>query len=190
MAIPSTDNVPPVFITRAPAWEYGVRLDQGMESKALESRAGLEQMQAKRTKGSWRIEWTLVAGFVIARDRELRTLAEIAGPTVVPFWTEETALASTLSGVVVNLSREATLDWFAPGDYIFFRHPSLGDSFRLIESYGGTAQQVVLTAGSSPTYPAGTAVYPCRFCTRDNGQGEVDAHHEGSHEETLAFTTL
>lgn len=194
MAIPDTTNTAPLFVTRAPAWERGVDLEQAMGGTVDASRSGLEQRQQTRFRGAWRMSYRAVLEAVSAKERETRALAEVKAPLWVPFWTEKAVTANPLNGgnpTTLNLSRVVTYDFFYIADYVLLRHPDLGDEFRRIEDWGVNTQQIILEAlGGFTQFPTGTLCYPCRLCLRGQGSAEFSTPHGGSITEALTYATL
>lgn len=194
MAIPNTNNTDPLFITRAPAWEKGVELEQSMLGSIDTARSGLEQRQQRRFRCAWKMTYRAALDGATTRQREARSLAEIKAPLWVPFWTEKAITANALNlgnPTTLNLDRIVTHDFFAVADYVLLRHPTLGDQFRRIEDWGINSQQIILEAlGGFTHFPIGTACYPCRKCVRNQGQAEMQIHHADSTTETLVYVTL
>ncbi len=191
MAIPSTDNQPLVFVTRQPAWEREVTLEQGMATTIFTGRSNLEQRVQQSPRANFRLGYETVLNRSGWKLREERTAVEIRTKLVVPFWPRKRVTASTIVSNLVSISGKSTPDWFTPGDYIYLFHTSVGGYFRLIVDTGSSDQQLELEADlSSPVFPIGSAVYPCRFCLRDIGDGQFEGLSEDSVIEKLAFMTL
>jgi hypothetical protein len=195
MAIPNTDNTAALFVTRAPAWEKGVELEQGMAGSIDTSRSGLEQRQQRRFKCGWKLSYKAALDAANARQREERSLAEIKAPLWVPFWTEKAILANPITLVnptTVNLDRIVTHDFFAVDDYVLLRHATLGDQFRKITAWGINTQQIIFESlgGAEVLFPIGTACYPCRLCIRSQGMAEMQRRHADSTTESLVYVTL
>lgn len=190
MALPDTTNQTPLFVTRRPAWEDGVELEQSAQSDVVTSRNGLEQRQQRSGRNMWKISFKAYLSASEREARRRRSLAEIRTMLWVPFWTEH-SLTAAMSTNALTLDRETSLDFFAPGDWVFFDSPTQGQQFRQIEAQGGTAQQVTLAAGSgSITFDVGTPVYPCRACVREGGLAEFEDEGEATSRETLTYATL
>lgn len=191
MAIPSTLNVSPLFVSRAPAWEKGVSLVQTMGGSVFAARSGLEQRQQRRTRAGLKLSYKAYLNSQAQQSREARTLGEIAAPLWVPMWTERANTANALTGTTLNLDRITTPDFFAPGDWILLRDATLGDQFRQIDEAGSTDQQVILVDDPDAVeFPISTACWPCRLCIRSGGQADFRLPHADSAEETLTYVTL
>jgi hypothetical protein len=194
MAIPSTKNTTPLFVTRAPAWEKGVELEQNMGGHIDTSRSGLEQRQQRRFRSGWKMTYRAALDGTTAKQREARARAEIVAPLWVPFWTEKGITANPMTVMApntLNLDRIVTQDFFTVADYVLLRHPTLGDEFRRIEDWGVNSQQIILEAlGGAILFPALTAIYPCRLCVRSQGMAEMQRHHVDSTTESLTYATL
>lgn len=189
MAIPSTNTAEVLFVSREPAWEHGIELTQSMVTNIFTSRAGLEQRQQRRDRSHWTMRYKTYDAAATAIERWQRTQAELAAPLVVPFWTESAALAS-LSGNTATISRTATVDWFAVGDYIYITDGEQSQ-FRTIASYGVSLQALVLDALTGAiAFDPDARVYPCRICERGGGKADSRSIHEASREEDVTYSTL
>lgn len=189
MAIPSTTTATTLFSSQRPAWEKGVELVQGHQTRLFTSRAGLEQRQQSRIRSQWRMRFTCFFDAADRAAREARNRAELVAPVVVPFWTEE-ALISTMATNSVTISRTATDDWFAVGDYIYLTDGTVGQ-FRTVAGYGVSLQQLTLEAISGEViFSALDLVYPCRLCVRDGGSADVAEDNDFTVEDDVRYITL
>ncbi len=99
--------------------------------------------------------------------------------------------ATPMVGDTFSMDRESTLDFFTPGDWLFFVSPTQGQQFRQIESVGITAQELVLVEmEGSIDFDTLTPIYPCRFCIREGGNAEFIDASEITHLERLTYSTL
>lgn len=192
MAIPSTANTTALFLTQHPAWEAGVRVEQIMQSDVVTSRSGLEQRQQRTTRGSWTMSYRAALSSTEKAAREIRAEAEIAALCWVPFWPEAGLTATTIVSNTLSIDREWSPDFFAPGDWVYFDSPTQGQQFRQIEDIGITEQTLILypLASGAVAFDPLTRIYPCRACTRQNGQAEFEQASEATYMERLTFQTL
>lgn len=189
MAIPTTTNQDPLYVSREPAWELGVELVQNMQTSVWLGRAGLEQRQQLRSRGAYVLSYQTFDDRLTEQARWRRLLAEISTPLVVPFWSEGVTLAS-LVGDTATISRAATVDWFAVGDLIYLTDGTQAQ-FRSISGYGVSQQALELVSITGElAFAAGTKVYPCRLCVRERGDVERVSSGLDSHLEKSTFVTL
>lgn len=190
MAIPDTSNTATLFVTRPPAWEMGVQLEQAMNSDVSTSRAGLEQRQQRGGVGRWRLTYQAYLNQSERAAREERAFAEIAAPLIVPFWTEAGTTITTLDFNALQVDRAWTPDFFKVGDWVFF-DDGTQTQFRQIEAIGITDQSLELVDLSGQIeFAAGTTIYPCRHCVREQGRAEFESASEATHTERLVYSTL
>lgn len=191
MAIPSTSTLDPLFSSQQPAWEYGVELTQGHATRLFTTRAGMEQRQQSRLRSQWRMLYTIHLDGDSLATRDARNRAEIAAAVVVPFWPERAIVAAMVSNSV-TISRTATEDWFAVGDYVYLYDPDLDvGQFRVVAGYGVSLQQLTLEPhGTELIFAAGTQAFPCRLCVRDGGRAEHEDQNSFAVQEEVAYVTL
>jgi len=189
MAIPTTNTAVTLFSSQRPAWEKGIEMVQGHATRLFTSRAGLEQRQQGRLRSQWKLSYTCYLDGLEREERDRRNRAELVAPVVVPFWPEEAIVSAMLSNSV-TISRTATDDWFAIGDYIYLTDGTTGQ-FRVISGYGVSLQQLTLEAvGSEVLFSGGDLVYPCRLCIRDGGMAEHIDDTDFSLSEEVRYLTL
>lgn len=189
MALPSTSNSTLLFSSTQPAWERGVELVQGHQTRLFTSRSGLEQRQQGRIRSQCGLSFYAYFSQADAPERDERMRAELVSPVVVPFWTEEARVVS-MTSTSVTITRAATIDWFAAGDYIYL-WDGLNGQFRMVTGQGATDQILTLEAVGAPViFGANSAVYPCRICVRTAGLVEYREDSDFAVEEDVRYTTL
>lgn len=189
MALPSTSNSTLLFSSQPPAWERGVQLVQAHQTRIFTSRSGLEQRQQGRVRSQFNLSFYAYFAQNEVAEREERMRAELVAPVVVPFWTEQARVVS-MTSTSVTITRAATVDWFAAGDYIYL-NDGLNGQFRLVTGQGATDQILTLeTTGAPVIFGAGSAVYPCRVCSRAAGLVEHQEPSDFAVEEDVRYITL
>lgn len=187
MAIQSTDTTE-LFITRAPAWEDGVSLDQAMASDVFAARSGYEQRQARRKRGMWTIGYKAYLNRAERTAREERALNEVRARCWVPFWTEtSTTVGVIMAANFVTIDRFPTTDFFVPGHWIYFAGSV--PQFRQIAATAGNGITLEPT-GAPIIYALGTTLYPVLPCVRRSGQADFRQSSEATYIEKLVYSTL
>lgn len=188
----STASRPLLFVTREPAWEATVTLEQSLASDVQTSRAGYEQRHARQKRSRWRLAYDAVLGQDDHATRRAAAAAEISSPLVVPFWTEQATAASAINpSREVLLDRPSTVDWFAAGDWVYVDNGT-ESQFRLITAVNtSNAQRITLADGDDPiAIPEGATIWPCRICFRQAGKAERQRKARHATTEQLTFVTL
>lgn len=190
MAIPNTSNTSPLFLTRTPGWERGVRLKQSLATNQTVSRAGLEQRVGRQMRSSWSIQFSVMMDRTTAAARLVRAAAEMRAPVVVPFWPIPGRTVSLIAGDKVTINRSQNADFYTAGDYVYFWDAALGGQFRLVTGQGVSEQEITLASMvGALSFPIGSRVYPCRVFIRA-GNAETTGHGHATTEEDLTFSTL
>lgn len=190
MAVPSTSNSTLLFSSQRPAWERGIELVQAQQSRVFTTRSGLEQRQQGRLRSHWTLSFYAYFSQEETAIREERTRAEMVSAVVVPFWSEQARVASTMTSTSLTITRTATDDWFAVGDYVYISD-GLNGQFRVVSGYGVSLQVLTLATHPAPViFGVGSEVYPCRICSRAGGLVEHRDDSDFALEEDIRYQTL
>lgn len=188
MAAPDTTNTPEIFVSRAPAWEMGVQLDQTLAADIQTSRSGLEQRQARTSRSRLRLTYSAHLTAAQRADRIERMLAEVRAPLQVPIWPKGGLVSAMADVATLTLGRTAGIDYYQPGHWILLT-TATALQFRQIASRAGAVLTLEAMVGAT-LFPAGSRVYPCRLCLRSGGSGEFQQTGEETHVERLIYQTL